>query len=102
MELLIEYLEDGVTPNDEKESRSIKCQALWYILLDGQLYNKSFSLLPLKCLKPFEADYALRKVHQGICNNQLGGRSLAYKVFRQGYYWSTMMKEAVDFIQRCD
>ncbi|WP_374695624.1 integrase zinc binding domain-containing protein [Areca yellow leaf disease phytoplasma] len=55
----------------------------------------------MKCLIPSDADYALREVHEGICAI-IRGRSLAYKIIRQGYYWPTMQKDAADFVRRCD
>ncbi|KAK3009912.1 hypothetical protein RJ639_011482 [Escallonia herrerae] len=54
------------------------------------------------CLSPREADYALREVHEGICGQHLGGRSLAHKILRQGYYWLGMQKDAVSFTRKCD
>ena len=57
-----------------------------YIMMNDHLYKRSFSLPLLRCLGPTNADYVLREVHEGICENHLGGKSLAYKVLRQGYY----------------
>ena len=51
-----------------------------YILLNGQLYKRLFSLSLLKYLRPIDADYALQEVHKGICENYLGDKSLAYIV----------------------
>ena len=72
--------------------------ATQYILMNGQLYKRSFSLSLLKCLRPMDADYALQEVHEEICRNHLGGKSLAYKVLRQEYYWLTMKKDAAKLI----
>lgn len=30
-----------------------------------------------------------------------GGKILAHKILRQGYYWPTMMKDALSFVQKC-
>lgn len=49
-------------------------------------FKRSFTLLLLNRLDPANADYALGKVYEGICENYLGGKSLAYKILRQGYY----------------
>ena len=69
-----------------------------YVIMNGYLYKKSFSLPLLKCLGPTNADRALREVHEEICENHLGGKSLAYKILRQGYYWPTMKKDAAELI----
>ena len=49
-----------------------------------------------------DADYVLREVHEGIYENHLGGKSLAYKVLRQGFYWPAMKKDTVELIRRCE
>ncbi|KAK3027189.1 hypothetical protein RJ639_042455 [Escallonia herrerae] len=69
---------------------------------EGTLYKKSFSLPYLRCLRPSESLYALQEVHEGICYQHLGGRTLAQKILRQGYYWPTMQKDAIEFTRRCD
>ncbi|KAK3003954.1 hypothetical protein RJ639_018745 [Escallonia herrerae] len=49
-----------------------------------------------------EADYALCEVHEGICGQHLGGRALAHKVLRQGYYWPTMQHDALEYTKKYD
>ncbi|KAK3009884.1 hypothetical protein RJ639_011692 [Escallonia herrerae] len=71
-----------------------------YALVEGTLYKKSFSLPYLRCLRPSESLYALQEVHEGICGQHLGGRTLAQKILRQGYYWPTMQKDAIEFTRR--
>ncbi|XP_038985250.1 uncharacterized protein LOC120111619 [Phoenix dactylifera] len=102
MDEFINYLQDGILPDDELEVRRIKRQAPRYILYEGKLYRRSFTSPPLRCLRPSEADYAMREVHEGICGNHLGGRALAHKVLHQGYFWPTLQKDATGFVRRCD
>ena len=66
------------------------------------LYKRSFSLPYLRCLRPSEADYVLREVHEWICGNHLGGRSLAQKVLRQGYYRPSHQEDATALVHRCE
>ncbi|KAK3039752.1 hypothetical protein RJ639_027409 [Escallonia herrerae] len=47
-------------------------------------------------------NYALREVHEGICGQHLGGRALAHKVLRQGYYWPTMQQDAMSYTRKYD
>ena len=46
--------------------------------------------------------YILEEVHEGICGDHVGPRSLISKITRTRYFWPTMQKEAKDFIKRCD
>ncbi|XP_021722423.1 uncharacterized protein LOC110689904 [Chenopodium quinoa] len=65
-----------------------------FIIFRGELLKKSFSAPLLKCVGPTDADYILRKIHLGICGNYIGGRALAHKALRAGYYWPTMILDA--------
>ncbi|KAA3486991.1 rve domain-containing protein/RVT_3 domain-containing protein [Gossypium australe] len=53
---------------------------------EGILYRKGFSHLLLWCLLTSEAEYSMKEIHERICGDHLGGRLLAQKILRQGYY----------------
>jgi len=78
--LLISYLKNGVFPDGRKAARKLKVQVVRFILMKVVLYKKGFSRPYLRCLGPEEADYIMREVHEGICGNHSGSRSLAYKL----------------------
>lgn len=80
----------------------LKWQASKFTLLNGLLYRRSFSYPLLRCVGSADADYILREIHEGICEDHLGGRSLAQKALRQGYYWLTMRKDAAELVLKCD
>ncbi|GKV50632.1 hypothetical protein SLEP1_g57332 [Rubroshorea leprosula] len=90
-----------IIPEDRHEAMKLRRKASRYTLIDGVLYKRSFSLPLLWCLNPYEAEYALREVHEGVCGSHVGARTLAHKVLRQGYYWPNMYKDATHFVQRC-
>jgi ribonuclease HI/transposase InsO family protein len=96
------HLENGWLPGDASEARKLTVKALRYALIEGILYKKSFTIPYLRCLRPDEAKSALEEVHEGICGQHLGGRSLAHKLVRLGFYWPTMMADAKDYVKRCD
>ena len=79
---IIEYLKNPATDTKSKSAK-LRIRAARYILIDDVLYKKSFSLLYLRCLGPNEAHYVLREIHEGICGNHLGSRSLSHKTLRQ-------------------
>ncbi|XP_052171692.1 uncharacterized protein LOC127787675 [Diospyros lotus] len=56
----------------------------------------------LKCIRPREADYILREIHEGICGSHIGARTLSQKALRQGYYWPTMVKDSEQLVRTCD
>ncbi|GKU85421.1 hypothetical protein SLEP1_g100 [Rubroshorea leprosula] len=98
---IISFLREGIIPEDRQEAMKLRKKASRYTLVDGVLYKRSFSLPLLRCLNPYEAEYALREVHEGVCGSHVGARTLAHKVLRQGYYWPNMYKDATHFVQRC-
>nr|XP_017221373.1 PREDICTED: uncharacterized protein LOC108198111 [Daucus carota subsp. sativus] len=94
------YLETGHLPPDAGEARKLQVRALKYALIEGILYKKSFVIPYLKCLRPDEAREALKEVHEGICGQHLGGRALAHKITRLGFFWPNMLKDAKDYVKR--
>ncbi|GKV18271.1 hypothetical protein SLEP1_g28676 [Rubroshorea leprosula] len=98
---ILSFLRDGIVPADGQEAMKLRRKASRYTLVDGVLYKRSFSLPLLRCLNPYETEYALREVHEGVCGSHVGARTLAHKVLRQGYYWPNMYKDATQFVQRC-
>ena len=66
------HLETGWLHVDRMEARKIFVKALRYVLIYGVLYKKSFLIPYLKCLRPPEAEIALREVHEQICAQHHG------------------------------
>ena len=73
MDQILNYLTTEALSEDKFTAHKVIHQAPHYVLYDGKLYNRSLILPLLKCLLPFEMDYALREVHEGIYGNHLGG-----------------------------
>ena len=40
-------------------------------------------------------------MHEGVYGNHIGAWALAGKVLRQGYYWPTMLRDAIDLVRKC-
>lgn len=83
---IFNYVKDESLPSDPKEARRIQCRANRYFVLGEDLYKKTFSGTHLRCLNPQEARTVLEEIHSGICGSHSGGRTLAQKIIRQGYY----------------
>ena len=43
----------------------------------------------------------MAKLHEGICGSHVGGRSLASKVIRAGFFWPTVKEDCARHAQRC-
>ena len=53
------------------------------------------------CLTPEQGQYVLAKLHEGICGNHPGGRTLAHRAHTQGYYSPTMKSGGADYVKKC-
>ena len=87
---IVAYLKDVRLLEEKNEAGKLRIRSARYILMDEVLYKRGFSQPYLRCLVPNEANYVLREVHEGACENHSGARALVYKVVRAGYYWLTI------------
>ncbi|XP_059625401.1 uncharacterized protein LOC132268588 [Cornus florida] len=99
---IIAYIRSGTLPERKDEARRIRSSAAKYAIVHDQLYRRSFSGPYLKCATPTEARQIMRTIHEGVCGNHSGGRSLAHKAMTQGYFWPHMARDAEEFSRRCD
>ncbi|KAI5352183.1 hypothetical protein L3X38_005074 [Prunus dulcis] len=89
-------------PKEDTLPRRVRHRSARYLIINGSLYKRGFSLPYLRCLTPEEGHYVLREIHEGICGNHSGSRSLAHKAIRQGYFWPSLHTDAQAFTQKCD
>ena len=99
---LISYLKNGMLPDGKDAARKLKVQASQFILIKDVLYKRGLSRPYLRCLVPEEAKYVMREVHEGICRNHSGARSLVHKLIKAGYYWPTIQKDAEAYVKTND
>ena len=86
MDPIWDYINDGTLPDDPKEAAKIRVRSSRFTNHKGSLYKRGFFTPFLKCIAGEDTEYVLREVHEGICGNHIGARTLAGKVLRQGYY----------------
>ncbi|KAM1041861.1 hypothetical protein ACFX2I_030941 [Malus domestica] len=96
------FLAHGILPNDKVQAKQIRYKSTRYLIINDQLYKRGFSLPYLRCLTPAEAEIVLREIHEGVCGDHAGSRSLAHKTFSQGYYWPTLHQDAIKVSRSCD
>ncbi|XP_015952451.1 uncharacterized protein LOC107476997 [Arachis duranensis] len=97
----IKYIKFDIIPKEEKEAKKIRKEVQNYTLVKNILYKRGISTPLLKCVSTSKTMEVLEEVHNGICGNHLGVRSLARKVIRAGFYWPTLQKDATEFIKKC-
>ncbi|KAM2797982.1 hypothetical protein COP1_002989 [Malus domestica] len=91
---IVNYLTKGIQPEDLVEARKLQMKAVRYAIFSDTLYRRSFSGPYLRCLNPRQSEWVLRELHEGMCGNHSGGRSLAHRALTQGYFWPYMARDA--------
>nr|GEY09385.1 reverse transcriptase domain-containing protein [Tanacetum cinerariifolium] len=98
---LMNYLKEGILPGDEKEARKLRLKARQCELMEGIIYKRSFLTPWFRCVGPLQAEYVMKKIHEGSCSMHAGPQSVVAKAIRLGYFWPTMHKDAHDMIRKC-
>ncbi|XP_077251957.1 uncharacterized protein LOC143891214 [Tasmannia lanceolata] len=101
MDPIMRYLKDGILPEDKLEARCLTAKAAHYVLHGPRLYKRSYTWPYHRCLVSSDSEYALREVHEGICGDHGGWRTLAQKIVRHGYFWSTILRDSQEFVKKC-
>ena len=70
----LEYLTNGVLPADRNKARTLQRQAARYILVNGVLYRRGYSMPLLRCITPKKAKDLMREVNEGFCGDHAGGK----------------------------
>ena len=99
---MISCLKNGTLPDEKDAARKLKVQASRFILIKVALYKRGFSFPYLRCLILEEVEYVMGEIHEGICGNHLGARSLVHKLVKAEYYWPTIQKDADAYVKTCD
>ena len=103
MDSIIRFLKEDILPEEKMEADKIRRKATSYWLSeDNKLYIRSFSGPYLLCVHPELTESLLEKLHEGICGNHFGGRSLAHRAITQGYWWPNIQREALEYVKKCD
>ena len=92
----IDYALHGLLPDNPKEAASIRRRSLcfYYDLTLKTLYRRSYDSV-LLCCSNSEALEVLKEAHDGICGAHQPGPKLKDGLHRLGYYWPTMIADAI-------
>ncbi|XP_060968453.1 uncharacterized protein LOC133036004 [Cannabis sativa] len=96
------YLEQGTLPTNKNEAKKMRRKATRYLIIDGVMYRRGYSMPLLRCVHQDQAQRLMEEVHEGFCGNHAGGQSLSKKVLRQGFFWPTMIEDSMEYVRRCE
>ena len=103
MDPIVAFLKDDIPPEAKSEAEKIRRNATrFWLSEDHKLYRRSYFGPYLLCVHPEASELLLEELHEGICGSHTGGRSLSHRALTQGYWWSGMQKEALEYVRKCD
>ena len=98
---IIDYFVNGTLPTERLESRKLQTRAAHYYMWKDILVRRPYAGMHLRCLAPPDDLKVLSSIHEGVCGNRSGRRSLAQKALNAGY-WPTTHQDARELVQKCD
>ncbi|KAF8104086.1 hypothetical protein N665_0180s0006 [Sinapis alba] len=101
MQTILAYITDETLLAEKWAVQKIKAQSARYVWVEGEIYKWRFSGPLMTCVEEEKVQRIMGEIHYGSCGNHSGGRSLAFKIKRQVYYWPTMIKDCEYFARKC-
>jgi hypothetical protein len=98
---IMAYLRHHYEPDSEAELIRIQQRAKAYQIIGDNLYKTSATRPLLRCLSKDEGKELLAQTHSGMCGGRIGARALTEKVFRQGFYWPSIIDDASKLVTTC-
>ena len=95
------YIQEGVLPVEPRDARTVRRRATSFFFENGQLYKRSFGRPALRCITPEQGLEIIKEIHEGLCGNHQGERTVRHKVLRLGYFWPTIQEQARKFVKTC-
>ena len=86
MNPITQYINTGELPNEKDKAHRVQVQSAKFSVIYRQLFKRSLNGSYLKCLTTEQGQYVLAELHEGICGNHPGSRTLAHRAHTQGYY----------------
>jgi hypothetical protein len=99
----LDCLIQGELPSDKTEARWITHRVKTFVMYgdDKQLYRRSPTGILQRCITIKEGRKLLRDLHSGACGHHVATRTLIENAFRQGFYWPTVVSDAVKLVRSC-
>ena len=82
MDTIIVYLKNSELLENKIEARILRVKEARYMIYYDKLYRRGYSMPLLKCMTHSEANYIMREIHEGMCENHAGRQSLAFNAPR--------------------
>ncbi|XP_050902704.1 uncharacterized protein LOC127115116 [Lathyrus oleraceus] len=89
---------EGIFITDKKALERLYSK---FFLNGDVLYKRNYDYVLLKCVDRYEASTIIKSIHEGCDGVHAKGLTMAKKILRAGYYWTTMEINCYNFVKRC-
>ena len=73
----VHYLAEGELPQYPRETKVVKKNSKWYLMIDGYLFRDGFSHPLLKCISSKEANNVMNELYESTTRSHIRGRTLS-------------------------
>jgi hypothetical protein len=81
--------------------RDIRLKSMKYCLTEDGLGWKDPDGVLLRCVSKEEATKLLKELHLGYCGGHFVAHTIAHKILRSKYYWSTLFVDIHRYVCSC-
>ncbi|XP_058181261.1 uncharacterized protein LOC131299699 [Rhododendron vialii] len=71
--------------------------AAQFVVCGGALYRKAHLGPNQLCVTTEESQKVMEEIHEGICGPHMSGATMVKNILHQGYYWTTMEADCVNY-----
>ena len=89
---------EGAFVNDKKFLRRFAAK---FFLSNSILYKRNHDSTLLRCVDKIEAERIMEELHEGTFGTHSSGHTMAKKILRARYYWSTMEVDCYQHSRTC-
>ena len=84
--LYLDYLLHDTLPMEKTEARWLACRAKSFVLVEGELYRRSHTVILQLCILGEQGRLLLSDIHGGVYGHHTVPRTLVGNAFQQGFY----------------
>jgi hypothetical protein len=98
---IMAYLHHHYEPDSDTKLIRMQQRVKAYQIIGDDLYKTSVIGPLLRCLSRDKGKELLAHTHSGVCGGHKGARALTAKVFRQGFYWPSIIDGTSKLLTTC-
>jgi hypothetical protein len=84
-----------------KERRELKTKSNQYVFIVNVLFRRNYDGMLLRCVDEKRDQELMQEFHGGICGGHFAPTTMAHKIIRAKFYWSSVFKDSYAKIKKC-